>query len=168
MNHFATLTNDLMISRVEHAPFFTDGLFKLKFGENTPDYGYGVVCFYRKDWRHFVPLCYLNFLPYDEVLLVGGAMTDGAVFRMMPEKTKSTIKKLGGIYFQSLKFSFDSFKDDCEAFFGYTGDERAYEAGIRAGFEPTGHEYLIANFHKPITAERKSFLIEKIHAIGPF
>ena len=52
--------------------------------------------------------------------------------------------------------------------FGYAGDERAYEVDLKAGFRPTGHQHLIAHFHKPVTDERRRHLIEKIHAIGPF
>lgn len=168
MNDHAYITEDLMISRVENAPFFVDELFRTKFSDRTPEYGHGVICFYRKDWQHFIPLCYTNFLPYDEVILVGGAMTDGAVFRLMPRETREVIKQAGGVYFQVLKFAFESMKDECEAFFGHAGDRRAYEVDIRAGFEPTPYPFLIANFHKPTSDQRKTELIEKIHAIGPF
>lgn len=168
MTFHANITDDLMISRVENAPFFVDDLFASKFADKTPDYGHHIICFYRKNWRHFVPLCYTNFLPYGEVILVGGAMTDGAVFRMMPAETRNLIKSSGGVYYQLLKFAFEALQDECEAFFGYAGDKRAYEIDIRAGFEPTPHQYLIANFHKPVSDQRKNELIEKIHAIGPF
>ena len=157
-----------MITTVTHSPFFISRLFKEKFGHPAPEHGHGLVCFYRIDWSHFVPLCYTNFLPYDEVILVGGAMTDGSVFRIMPKEHRNKIKQLGGIYYQVLLFAFDYFADDCDAFFGHAGDRRAYEIDLKAGFVQTPHQYLIANFHKPISEERKTALIEKIHAIGPF
>jgi hypothetical protein len=127
-----------------------------------------VICFYRRDWNTFIPLCYTNFLGYDEVILVGGAMTDGSVFRLMPSSTREIIRQNGGMYFQVLKFAFEYFKDDCEAFFGHAGDRRAYEIDLKAGFVQTPYRHLIVNFHKPISSERKNYLIEKIHAIGPF
>lgn len=95
-------------------------------------------------------------------------MTDGSVFRLMPKETRGVIKQLGGIYYQVLLFAFEYFKDDCEAFFGHAGDKRAYEIDLKAGFTQTPYQYLIANFHKPISKERRIELIEKIHAIGPF
>ena len=95
-------------------------------------------------------------------------MTDGSAFRVMPRETREIIKQHGGMYYQVLKFAFESYKDECEAFFGHAGDRSAYEVDIRAGFEPTQYQYLIANFHKPVSEERKQALIEKIHAIGTF
>jgi len=95
-------------------------------------------------------------------------MTDGNAFGFMSDDLASRIRTSGGIYYHVLKFAFDHFKDNCEAYFGHAGDQRAYEVDINAGFEPTGHQHLIAHFHKPLSLERKAVLIEKIHRIGPF
>lgn len=159
---------DLLIMPVSDGPFFIDDLFRRKFAHAAPNYGCPVICFYRQGWDRFVPFCYTSFLPYEEVILVGGAMTDGSVFNLMPDSLSSAIRESGGIYYHVLKFAFDHFKDDCEAFFGHAGDRRAYEVDIQAGFEPTEHEFLIAHFHKPLPADRKRYLIGKVHAIGPF
>lgn len=168
MKTFTALADNLLITPVENGPFFIDELFRKKFADPAPDYGHAVICFYRKNWQQFIPLSFTNFLPYEGVILVGGAMTDGAVFRQMPEETRNVIRDLGGIYYQVLLFAFEFFKDDCEAFFGHAGDKRAYEVDIRAGFTQTPYEHLIVNFHKPISDERKHYLVEKIHSIGPF
>ncbi len=168
MNPLARPFEDLVINSVSDGPFFIDELFQKKFGGRAPFYGESVICFYRKSTHHFIPVGYANFLAHDEVILVGGAMTDGAAFKHMPAKLCEDIRNSGGVYYHLLKFAFDHFKDQCEAFFGHAGDHRAYEVDIQAGFEATGHEHLIVNFHKPISPERKAFLIEKIHAIGPF
>jgi hypothetical protein len=159
---------DLLITTVDDGPFFVDELFRRKFGDSAPDYGIAVICFFRNSWDHFLPVCYTNFLPYEEVILVGGAMTDGRAFEYMPSDLPVKIRASGGIYYHVLKFAFDKFKNQCEAYFGHAGDQRAYDVDIQAGFEPTGHEHLIAHFHKPLTTQRKDYLIEKIHSIGPF
>lgn len=168
MKTFTALSDDLVITPIFNAPFYFDGLFRQKFGDPAPDYGHAIGCFYRKNWHQFIPLSYTNFLPHEGVILVGGAMTDGSVFRQMPPETRNVIKSAGGIYYQVLLFAFEYLKEECEAFFGHAGDKRAYEIDIRAGFKPTPYEYLIVNFHKPISDERKKHLIEKIHSIGPF
>jgi hypothetical protein len=168
MNSLARPFEDLVITVVSDGPFFVDELFQRKFSGKAPHYGYSVICFYRKNFHHFLPLCYTNFLLHDEVILVGGAMTDGDTFRQMPEELAGRIGRSGGIYLHLLRFAFDYFKDECEAFFGHAGDQRAYDVDIQAGFEPTPYEHLIVNFHKPISDDRKQFLIEKIHRIGAF
>lgn len=159
---------NLLITPVNNGPFFIDELFQKKFAHPAPDYGHPIVCFFRKACGHFIPVCYTSFLPYDEVILVGGAMTDGRVFVHMPECLADKIRDSGGIYFHVLKFAFDHFKDSCEAYFGHAGDQRAYDVDILAGFKPTKYQYLLAHFHKPITIERKNFLTEKVRRIGPF
>ncbi len=159
---------NLLITTVNDGPFFIDDLFQRKFAHPAPDYGHPVICFYRKSRNHFIPVSYVSFIPYDEVILVGGGMTDGQAFALMTGSLAEEIKQSGGIFYHVLKFAFDHFKDQCEAYFGYTGDQRALEVDMRAGFEPTKHQHLIAHFHQPITKERKNFLIEKIHGIGPF
>ena len=168
MNPLSHPFEKLLITTVNDGPFFIDDLFRRKFAHPAPDHGIAVICFYRSHWGRFLPLCYTNFLPYDEVILVGGAMTDGNTYRQMNDSLAERINASGGIYYHVLKFAFDHFRDQCEAYFGHAGDRRAYEVDIQAGFEPTGYEHLIAHFHKPISDERKTWLIEKIHAIGPF
>lgn len=159
---------NLLITTVNDGPFFIDELFQRKFAKSAPGYGNPAICFYRKNNHHFVPVCYTSFIQYDEVILVGGAMTDGRAFELMEDGLAGQIRESGGIYFHVLRFAFDHFKEQCEAFFGYAGDKRAYQVDMRAGFEPTRHQYLIGHFHKPITQERKDYLIEKVHAFGPF
>jgi len=159
---------DILITTVDDGPFFIDELFRRKFAHPAPEFGHAVIAFYRRSRQHFIPLCYVNFLPYDEVILVGGGMTDGRAFEQMGDGLPDRIRASGGMLYHVLRFGFDRFKDECEAYFGHAGDARAYEVDLKAGFEPTGHQYLIAHFHKPVTAQRKAQLIGKIHAIGPF
>jgi len=168
MNPLSRPFEELSITTVVDGRFFINELFKRKFVDEAPDHGAAVICFYRKSSDHYIPVCYANFLQYDEVVLVGGAMTDGRAFAQMPVDLAERIRASGGAYYHVLKFAFDHFKDQCEAYFGHAGDCRAYQVDMNAGFEPTPYQFLIAHFHKPITPERKHFLIEKIHAIGPF
>ena len=168
MNQLSHPFENLLITTVDDGPFFIDELFQRKFAHPAPDHGISVICIYRSSWDHFLPVCYTNFLPYEEVILVGGAMTDGKAFGYMTGDLSERIRASGGIYYHVLKFAFDKFKDQCEAYFGHAGDQRAYDVDIQAGFEPTTHQHLIAHFHTPLTTERKTYLIEKIHGIGPF
>jgi len=168
MNPLSHPFENLLITTVDDGPFFIDELFQRKFAHSAPYHGISVICFYRKNWDHFLPVGYLNFLPYEEVMLVGGGMTDGRAFGHMKGDLPEQIRAGGGILYRLLKFGFDRFADQCEAYFGEAGDQRAYEVDMQAGFEPTGHKHLIVHFHKPISPERKNYLIEKIHGIGSF
>lgn len=157
--HFTTVTD---------GSFFIEGCFHDKFNEHAPDHGHHIICFYRRSPTLFVPLNYMNFLPYDEVILVGGVMTNGEAFRHVPEKHSRQISEAGGAFFLNLQFGLDYFKDDCEAYFGLVEDQRSFEVGNKAGLLPTRHEKLLVNFHKPLPASKKNELIEKIYKLGPF
>lgn len=115
-----------------------------------------------------MPLCYVNFNPYDEIMLGGGATTDVFAFRHMPRHLISEIKAAGGIYLHMLRFSIHHFRNDCEAFFGYTADKLALEVDLAAGFEPTKYKNLVVHFHKPVSDERRDYLIDKANSVGPF
>ena len=167
MNPLSTPFENLFITQVSDGPSFIDDLFQRKFGHPAPEHGHSVICFYRSS-HHYTPVCYTNFLQHEEVILVGGAMTDGRAFGYMEGDLAERIRSSGGIYYHVLKYAFDRYKDQCAAYFGHAGDQRAYEVDIQAGFEPTEHQYLIAHFHKPLSSERKDYLIKKIHSIGPF
>jgi hypothetical protein len=159
---------NVFLSVVSNGPSFIGELFRQKFGSPAPGYGHHVIAFYKKSPLCFVPFCYFNFLPHDEIMLTGGAMTNGAAFAEMPRELAAEIREAGGIYYHVIRFGFHHFADDCEAFFGYAGDPRAMEVDLAAGYEPTQHRYLIAHWHKPLSDERKAYLVEKAHQVGPF
>ena len=168
MNPLSRPFEDVLISTVDDGPYFIDDLFQRKFAHPAPGHGNSVVCFYRKNWQQFIPICYVNFTLYDEVMLGGGAVTDAFAFRNMPKSLIGSIKQAGGIYLHMLKFCIYQFRNDCEGYFGYTADKLALEIDRNAGFEATKYEHLIAHFHKPISEERRNFLIDKVHAVGSF
>jgi len=168
MNSLSNPFEDISITTVDDGPFFINELFQRKFAHAAPAHGNSVVCFYRKDWQHFLPVCYVNFTQYEEVMLGGGAVTDAFAFRNMPKSLIAEVKLAGGIYLHMLKFCIHRFRDQCEGYFGYTADKLALEVDIKAGFEATKYQHLIAHFHKPISLERKNLLVDKVHAVGPF
>lgn len=168
MNPLSNPFEELLITTVSDGSFFIGELFQRKYAHAAPEIGNHVVCFYRKNAHHHIPLAYLNFLLHDEIMLVGGGMTDGKTFAHIDGGLGERIRASGGMLFHMLRFGFDHFKDQCEAYYGHAGDKRAYEVDMRAGFEPTRYQHLIGHFHKPITLERKNYLTEKANDLGPF
>lgn len=158
----------LLIVEVSEGRCFAGDMFRRAFGHDLPDFGHHLVCFYRKDAQVFVPLGYLNFLEHGSVMLVGGGVTSGPAFRHVSGEHSEQIRAAGGILFNLLKFGFRRFADQAEAYFGYAGDERAREVDLQAGFRPTGHEYLLAHFHRPLSEARQRELIDDVLAIGAF
>ncbi|MDX1555098.1 MAG: hypothetical protein R3212_03635 [Xanthomonadales bacterium] len=158
----------ILCSEVESGEFFAGEFFSRAFGDTVPDWGHHLVCFYRGSQEHFVPLTYVNFAQHENVILVGGAVTNGRAFEHVDPEHARQLREIGGPYLQLLRFGFAKFADACDGYFGYTGDERALEVDLQAGFEPTPHQYLIVHFQKPHPEPFKAELIEKIHKLGAF
>jgi hypothetical protein len=155
-------------SQVSNGIFFAGEMFKRAFRDDLPSWGHHLVCFYQVSPEQFIPLTYVNFTQYEDVILVGGAVTNGRAFQHVDAETSQALRQSGGSYYTLLKFGFAQFGNSCDGFFGHAGDRRAYEVDIMAGFEPTEHQYLIVHFHKTLTDSRKAELIGKVHTLGPF
>lgn len=168
MTNFQSPHEDILITPVVNAPFFVDDMFQKAYKHDCPDFGQPLVCFYRKNCDHFIPLCFTLFWKHDEVMLNGGSVTNGAGFKQVPEHISRSIRESEGLFYHILRFGFDYFKDDCDAFFATCGDERAWDVSMKAGFEPTKYHHLIVNFHKPMPDWRKDILTDKIHQLGTF
>lgn len=162
------LSDFLVITELDDArPFFGE-LFRRKFGDPLPVDKHHFGVFYRGEDGHFVPLSYLHFMPFGDIILVGGLCTDGRGFAQMSDVQREAIRAAGGVMVHALRYAFLRLADQCDAFFGYCGDPRAYEVDMQAGFEPTEHDKLIARWHKPLDPVRRRSLIAKAQAIGPF
>lgn len=159
---------EIQCTEVDPGSFFAGGFFARAFNDQLPNWGHHLLCVYRKSQEHYVPLSYANFAQNENVILVGGAVTNGKAFEHVDPQHATRLREMGGPYLQLLRFGFAKFADQCDAYFGYTGDERALEVDLKAGFEHTRHQYLIVNFHKPLPDATKEELIQKVHAIGPF
>lgn len=164
----APLDAFLAITELDDASPFFGELFRRKFGDPIPRDKHHFGVFYRAGDGSIVPLSYLHFLPYGELMLVGGLCTDGRAFERMSDSQREAIRAAGGAMVHALRYVFVRLAGFCEAYFGYCGDRRAYEVDMEAGFVPTPHDKLIARWHKPLDPERREALIAKAHMIGPF
>lgn len=159
---------EFLCTQVESGAFFADEMFRRAFDHDLPDWGHHLVLFYRKSPTHFIPLTYLNFAPHENVILVGGGVTNGRAFEHVEPTHARKLREMGGGLYLMLRYGFEKFADECDAYFGHAGDARALEVDLQAGFERTRHAYLLANFHKPLPEAYKEELIEKVNALGAF
>lgn len=164
----APLDEFITISELDDARPFFDELFRRKFGDPLPAERHHFGIFYRTAQGAFLPLSYLHFMPFGDIILVGGLCTDGRVFGQMAEDQRRRVSEAGGVMVHGLRHAFVRLADACDAYFGYCGDPRAYEVDMQAGFEPTAHDKLIARWHKPLDPVRRRALVAKAFAIGPF
>ncbi|MDZ4811135.1 MAG: hypothetical protein SGI99_00785 [Pseudomonadota bacterium] len=162
------LNDFICITEIDtHSRIMSD-LFRRKFGGEPPNSGHHLVALYERAPSELYVLSYVHFLPFGDIILVGGVCTDGAVFARMSPEQRDLVTAAGGIYFNILTYGFEHFSDQCEAFFGYCGDARAEVVNLQAGFCKTQHPHLLVNFHKTQLPVMQRALIAKAEAIGPF
>ena len=152
---------------VDNGQYFINDMFQRKFRSDAPKHTNHLISFYNKG-DAFIPVSYLSFLPYKNVLLVGGGMTDGRAIRQMSESQKQCITDNNGILYFMLKYGFEYFADQCDAFYGRVNDPRALEVDLAAGFEKTEYQYIVVNFHKPLSKWKKNKMSKMISKIDPF
>ena len=156
------------VVEVSDGRYFAGEIFRRKLGGTLPAYGRHLVAIYRHDPLRFTPLGYLNILGHESVALVGGGSVDGRAFADIPEQASRNIRETGGVLYRLLRYAFTEMADDFEAFFGYCGDARAEEVDLQAGFRHTRLPRLLANYHRPLDAERRERLLDDVFALGPF
>lgn len=158
---------NLVITEISETALI-DPLFRRKFGDPAPDFPIHVVALYRlNDWT-WIPLSYTHFQRYESVILVGGACTDGNALRALPSGVADRIREAGGSYLALLRWAFERYANECEAFFGYCGDARAEAVDLQAGFRKAGPKHLLIHTPKPLDLVIESRLIERMAALGPF
>jgi hypothetical protein len=158
----------VIITEVADGPAVAGHIFRRKFGAEMPGFAHHVVAFLRPAEDLLVPANYVHLWLRDDVGLIGGASTDGRAFARLPSQDGERIRAAGGIYLQTLRWTFARFADRCEAFFGYCGDPRAWEVDMATGFEPTAHDRVIVHWHRPLGEARKRELTERVAGFGPF
>ena len=159
----------LIISEFDKPESVVGELFQRKFGHPIPDWKHDVVAFVRRSSdAALVPMSYTKFAPFGSVMLVGGCCTDGRAYTHLDAAQKDALGHAGGAMAQLLRYGFTRFADQCDAYFGYCGDARAWEVDLSAGFEPTGHDKLLVHWHKPLNAQMQRSLVAMAVAIGAF
>lgn len=162
------LRDFIVLTRVDEAAPFVAELFERKFAAPAPAAGHHMLALHRVAPQQLRVLGYANFLPFGDIMLVGGVCTDGEALRAMDATQREAVTAAGGIYLSLLRHAFARLADQCEAYFGYCGDARAEQVNLQAGFVRTVHPHLLVNFHKPLHEVMQRALLAKAAAIGPF
>lgn len=158
----------IIITEVDRGPAFADAIFLRKYRANAPDFRHHVVAFWKRSDGSFMPVSYVHFTDWNDIMAIGGACTDGAILRTMSDAEQAAIHAAGGINLAVTRYSLDRFGPRCDAVFGNCGDERSWGILSSLGFERVREPHLIARWSRPLDEVRKRELIEKANAYAPF
>lgn len=158
----------IIITEVDRGPAFADAIFQRKYRARVPDFRHHVVAFWKRGDGSFVPVSYVHFTDWGDIMAIGGACTDGEILRRMSEAERAAIAAAGGINLAATRYSLDRFGPRCDAVFGNCGDERSWGILSSLGFERVREPHLIARWSRPLEDARRRELIEKAAAFAPF
>lgn len=158
----------LVLTEVAEGAALMGALFERKFGHALPEWPHDLIAFYRRADGALAPLSYAKFFPFANVMLVGGAATDGRVYAQLDDAQRDELAASGGPMVHLLRYGFHRFANRCDAYFGYCGDSRAWDVDLKAGFTPTQHANLLVRWHKTLNEQTQRALVAMAHALGPF
>ncbi len=158
----------IVVTEVDRGPAFAAALFQRKYHARVPDFRHHVVAFWKRADGSFLPVSYVHFTDWADIMLIGGACTDGEILRSMSAAERAAIDGHGGINLAVTRYSLDRYGPRCDAVFGNCGDERSWSILVRCGFERVRDPHLIARWSRPLHETRKLELIEKAAAFLPF
>ncbi len=158
----------ILITEVHRGHRLADRIFKRKVGQPTPDFGHHILALYHHDEFNWLPVTYVKYWAHGEVMLSGGACTDGRVLRMMSSEQQAAVRESGGILVSAMRYAELLFSADKPGTFGYCGDARAWEVLDQVGYERLDHPHLIVRWHNRPGPEKVSDLIEDVSRLGPF
>lgn len=167
--------------QVRDAQFFAGDLFQVSFRSPfpIPREACGLPIPTPSDnWRQFVGLYkwpdgrletvgFCNWIKYDTVYLEGGLCVRSSFYRRVPRAEFQECSAAGGVA-QVMMEAAAQVLTDCDAWFAYCGDKKAYQAGLRVGYVALHTRYLIARWFRDLPEQRKRELEEQVSAVGPF
>lgn len=162
------LDDFIVITEVDRGPAFAAAIFERKYRARVPDFRHHVIAFWKRADGSFVPVSYVHFTDWGDIMAIGGACTDGEILRRMSDAERAAIDHAGGINRAATRYSLDRFGPNCDAIFGCCGDERSWGILSNLGFERVREPHLIARWSRPLGDSRKHELTEKAAAFAPF
>lgn len=164
------------VTRTTAAPFFAADLFRTRFGADFPvpppdpegrRRWHQYVAFVRTEDGRFEVVGFCNWVRYGDVYLEGGMCVDAGAYRRMAPELFHAIRDRGGIAQLMMEHAATEL-DDCDAWFGYCGDRKAWLVDQRFGYERTAHPYVIVKWFRDVDPARRQALIDEITKLGPF
>lgn len=125
------------------------------------------VAFYRWPDNTLEAVGFCNWIRWGEVYLEGGMCVHRTIYRRMPKDHWSECRSRGGIAQLTMEAAAREL-NDCDAWFGFCGDKKAWIVDARFGYVATDKEMLIVKWFRELAPERRRELVEQVAQIGPF
>jgi hypothetical protein len=162
------LDDFIVITEMAEGAPFADRIFQRKYRAAAPRHGRHLLAWHRVDERAWMAVAYLNYLPFQGAMLIGGACTDGEALRALSLGQQAAIRAAGGLMLQLVRYGEARYAEESLGTFGHCGDARSWEVLSQCGYVRLDHPHLIVRWNRePGEAEKRS-LVGAVDALGPF
>lgn len=158
----------LVVTELADGAPFAEPIFRRKYAAPAPSHGHHLLAWYRGAGGAWMPASYLNYLPYREAMLIGGACTDGQVLRSMTQEQQGLVERSGGLMLQLVRYGETRFEAMSIGTFGYCGDSRSWSVLSRCGYIRLDHPHLIVRWNREPRGAARAQLLDAVAALGPF
>lgn len=169
MSSFAPpLESFIVVTEVAEGAPFAEPIFQRKYAAAAPLHGHHLLAWYRSvdgSWR---PASYLNYFPFRDAMLIGGACTDGRVLRSMSEAEQLAIEASGGLMMQLVRYGEAKFEASSVGTFGHCGDVRSWSVLAQCGYVRLNDPHLIVRWNRAPEGIALDGLLAAVKSIGPF
>ena len=169
------------VVRVPNAEYFVGDLFLESFGSpfpvprehaglsipTPPAHWHQFVALYKWPDQRIETVGFCNWIRHKTVYLEGGLCVRRGFYRRLPPAHLRECSNAGGVA-QLMMEAASEVLNDCDAWFGYCGDKKAYRATMRVGYVPLQSPYLIAKWFRELPQARRQELEADVARIGPF
>jgi len=165
-----SLADFVVVTEVAEAQPLADPIFRRKYAAPAPPSGHGhhILALARTPDGSWIAASYLNYLPFDNAMLIGGACTDGNQLEKLTEAQRRQIRTAGGLMLQTVRYGEARFAERSIGTFGHCGDERSWHVLSQCGYQRLDHPHLIARWNRELDAPARTELIRKVAALGEF
>ena len=165
-----SLADFVVVTEVAEARPLAEPIFQRKYRAPAPpsSHGHHILALVRNPEGAWIAASYLNYLPFENAMLIGGACTDGSLLDKLPDWQRAGIHSAGGLMLQNVHYGEARFAKTSVGTFGYCGDERSWSILSQCGYQRLDHPHLIVRWNREPAPAARSALIHKVEALGEF
>lgn len=111
---------------------------------------------------------YVHATDQGDVVLLGGACTDGAVLRQLSPVQQAHLRRIDGIYRYLMEVMQTRLRQRYKAMLACCGDARSEQVILDQGWRATPHQHLFVRWLQALGDDEKARIIERGKQLMPF
>lgn len=157
------------VTEVDEPDADTEAIFQRLFRSPAPQFpGHFLAHVHPDSGGPPLLACYVHATDCGDIVLLGGACTDGAVLRRLSAEQQDHLRRIDGIYRYTMAHIKAAMHARFEAMLACCGDARSEQVIRDQGWVDTPHSQLFACWLHGSSDKRRAQMLAKAHSFMPF